>query len=105
MIETCLDLRPNGGRIYLTESGSVWINLPDGGVAAEHRARLQSLQREHLNEIRSSQRHAALRLLHERIEATGTRPVYVGQIDEFDHAEPPWTSFTSTPPADDGRED
>ena len=105
MIETCLDLRPNGGRIYLTESGVVWMNVPDGGVAPEHRERLQGLQRGHLNEIRSSGRHAALRLLRERIEATHTRPVYVGRIDEFDHGESPWTSFSSAPPADDGRED
>ena len=105
LIETCLDLRPSGGRIYMTESGSVWMNLPDGGVAPEHRERLQSLQRRHLDQLWSSGRHATLRLLHERIEATRTRPVYVGRIDAFDHGEPPWTSFSSTPPADDGRED
>ena len=106
LIAACLDLRPRGGRIYITESGSVWMNVPDGGVNPDHRTRLQGVQGVQLGDLQASQSHATLRLLKERIEATkGCRPLYVGHISEFDHGEPPWTAFASSPPEDDGSED
>lgn len=106
LIEACLDLRPRGGRIYVTESGCVWMNVPDGGINPDHRMRLRDLQRDQLDDLRASGAVATLRLLKQRIEATrGCRPLYVGQISEFDHGEPPWTAFESSPPEDDGSEE
>ncbi len=101
----CLDLRPGGGRIYITESGCVWMNVPDGDINPDHRTRLRRLQRSQLEDLKEARAYATLRLLRERIEATkGCRPLYVGRLAEFDHGEPPWTAFESSPPEDDGRE-
>ena len=105
LIEACLELRPRGGRIYITESGCVWMNVPDGDLNPDLRTRLRSLQRDQLVELKEAGAYATLRLLRERIEATkGCRPLYVGRIREFDNGEPPWTAFESSPPGDDGLE-
>lgn len=105
LISACLDLRPRGGRIYITESGCVWMNVPDGSINPQHRIRMRDLQRDQVKALVKSRAYATLRLLRERIEATkGCRPLYLGRIAEFDHGEPPWTAFQSTPPGEDGRE-
>ena len=105
LFSACLDLRPGGGRIYITESRFVWMNVPDGGINPDYRARLQHLQRSQLEELREARAYATLRLLWERIEATkGCRPLYIGRLSDFDHGEPPWTAFASDPPEDDGQE-
>lgn len=96
LISACLELRPLGGRVYFTESGCVWMNVPDGGVNHRHRSRLRKLQRNQVEEFQASRAYATLRLLGERIKATrGCRPLYVGRIAEFDHGKPPWTEFAS----------
>ena len=106
LIAACLDLRPLGGRVYFTESGCVWMNVPDGGVNPTHRARLRRLQRDQVDDLKASLAYASLRLLGERIKATmGCRPLYVGRIVDFDHGEPPWTEFASFTPIDDGSEE
>ena len=105
LFSACLDLRPGGGRIYITESGCVWMNVPDGDINPDHRTRLRGLQRSQLEDLMEARAYATLRLLRERIEATrGCRPLYVGRLAEFDHGEPPWTAFESSPPEDDEQE-
>lgn len=105
LIDACLNLRPRGGRIYIAETGSIWMNVPDGGLAAKHRERLQNLQQRQLIDLKNAGRAATLRLLRERIEATGARPLYVGRVAEFDDGRPPWTAFESTPPTPEAGED
>ncbi|MDE2663240.1 MAG: hypothetical protein OXI39_09610 [Gemmatimonadota bacterium] len=105
LVSACLDLRPGGGRIYITESGCVWMNVPDGDLNPDHRTQFRRLQRSQLEDLKEARASATLRLLRERIEATkGCRPLYVGRLSEFDHGEPPWTAFESSPPEDDGKE-
>jgi hypothetical protein len=100
LIEHCLAVRPSGGRIYITESGSIWMNVPDHDLADNFRATFQGLQQAQLEHMKQRGLRAALRLLVERIQATGCRPIYVGQIADFDHGKPPWTSFDAEPPVE-----
>ena len=94
----CLDIRPSGGRIYITESGSIWMNIPDEGMASHYRKDFMKMQREQIEKFQAKGDRAAaqLRLLHERVLETNCRPIFVGQIEDFDHGEPPWTSFSSS---------
>lgn len=98
LIEACLDIRPRGGRIYFTENGYVWLNVPDLELAPKYRAVFREKQEIQLISLKQNGRRAALRLLKERIEATHARPLYVGRIETFDHGDPPWTLFIAEPP-------
>lgn len=98
LIDACLSIRPRGGRIYVTETGHVWMNLPDGGVSPVYRDEFRELQRNQLNKVCDEKNGLFLRLIFERIKATRTRPIFIGRICQFDHGEAPWTGFgTQTP--------
>ena len=94
LIESCLDVRPRGGRIYITETGCVWMNVPDLELAPKHREAFRDKQEAQLITLKENGFRAALRLLRERIESTGARPLYVCRIGDFDHGDPPWTLFS-----------
>lgn len=104
LTDLCLDVRPNGGRIYFTESGCIWMNVPDNELAQKHFSRFTEIQRQQLQEMKQAGMRAALRLLFERIQATGCRPIYVGRVTSFDHGEPPWTAFDAEPPIEPANE-
>lgn len=89
-----LDIRPRGGRLYITEHGHVWMNLPDDEVSDAYVKAFAGLQKAQVDQLISSGKGAILRLLKSRLAATGCRPVYLGHISEFDGGQAPWTFFT-----------
>lgn len=95
ILQTCLDIRPRGGRIYITECGHIWMNVPDGGISPRYCDEFQMLQREQIDRLQAEGNGVLLRLLVKRMKATKTRPVYVGQVRDFDHGEPPWTRYSA----------
>lgn len=94
VLRACLGIRPRGGRLYVTESGHLWMNVTDGGLAPWYREEFRSLQCRQVDELLDQKKTALVRLLVDRIESTNTRPVYIGHISAFDHGEPPWTFFS-----------
>lgn len=104
LIDACLDIRPRGGRVYFTESGSIWMNVPDLELAPKHRGSFREKQEAQLVLLNQNGHRAALRLLRERIEVTQARPLYVGRIEDFDDGDPPWTMFGAEPPQADDEE-
>ena len=91
--EQVREIRPRCGRIYITEFGHIWMNLPDNDIsymwAPKFKTLLQS-DREYLatNDI-------LLQSIFSRRSATYAFPVHLGRIEDFDSGIPPRTHFNS----------
>lgn len=86
------EIRPKGGRIYITDHGHIWFNLNDAGLSYKYR---DEIQREMLDDIElfknDKQYDTLIQSISERIDATKLRPLYLGKMEDF--GEPPRTYF------------
>lgn len=86
------EIRPKAGRIYITEFGHIWMNLEMGGASAQWSSTITSRLREDLETLKNND--ILLRTIKLRIDETGTMPLYLGKIQEFDSGLPPRTHFS-----------
>jgi hypothetical protein len=89
------NIRPRCGRIYITENGHIWMNLPRSEVSYEFGPEFSRLLSEDRQRFSDPQYDILLRSVYERVRATGCYPVYVGRISDFDSGEPPRTHFSA----------
>jgi len=90
------EVRPRGGRIYITEHGHVWFNLTEQGTSYAYKSYIKETISDDIAEFRSEDSWDALiESISERVNATKTRPLYLGHISEF--GEPPRTYFDGNP--------
>jgi hypothetical protein len=93
LVQAFLEVRPYGGRMYITEHGHVWINLPKNQVSDACAAPFARKIAEFMDSTSAGTRDVILRLVTERLGATGCWPVYLGHISEFDSGSPPRTFY------------
>lgn len=90
------DIRPRGGRCYITEHGHVWMNMPNGEESMNWSTRLRNLITKDTNEFQDPKWDDLIESISERYTVTKTRPIYVGKISDFDNGMPPRTYFSGS---------
>lgn len=86
------EYRPNPGRLYLTEHGHVWVNVPRGNIAAGKREEIADAVSRWKSTADETGDETTLRLVTRRLKATsqsddpaeGQLPVHLGHLREFD---------------------
>ncbi len=91
-----MEIRRFGGRFYITEQGHIWMNLRDGEASSRLSTEFMNVQKDQVRSLYAERKVAVLQLLKFRIEATNCRPIYLGNIRDFDEGVPPWTYFTKS---------
>lgn len=86
------EIRPPCGRVYFTEFGHVWMNLHGGEVSFEWASKIKELIQEDKKML--AKNDVLLRSIVSRKSATGTYPIYLGRISDFDSGTAPRTHFT-----------
>ena len=87
------EIRPRCGRLYVTETGHIWMNLPIEQVSQLwNNAISQKLTKDRKA---LQQNDTLLQATYDRLQATKTYPIYLGTISDFDIGTPPRTHFTS----------
>jgi len=100
------EMRPRCGRLYITEFGHVWINLPGSEISQEWAPRFRDLLDVEIEKLKESKNDILLQSLVNRLRATGNcYPVYLGRITDFDSGTPPRTHFSSKAKFASGGED
>jgi hypothetical protein len=88
------EIRPNGGRVYITEHGHVWMNLPPEQVSDEWHNRILGCLAEDRALLEANE--TLLQSIRIRTEHTRCWPIYLGPIRQFDSGQPPRTRFHSS---------
>lgn len=85
-------IRPKAGRVYFTEFGHIWMNLEINGASPEWSSIIHSKIENDMEKLKNND--TLLRAIKLRIEQTGTIPIYLGKIQDFDSGLPPRTHFS-----------
>ena len=96
--ELCAEVRrvrPRCGRVYFTETGHVWMNLPGGEVSHEFKPRFRDLLQQDMERLSDPSGDILLQSIVERVRATGCYPIYLGRINDYDSGVAPRTHFSS----------
>jgi hypothetical protein len=88
------EYRPNPGRLYITEHGHVWINVPMDGLPPGRKREIQQAVSDWRQRAESSGNTSSLRLVNRRMTATsgsedpaeGHIPIHIGHVEQFDDA-------------------
>lgn len=84
--------RTNPGRMYITEYGHVWVNLPHSDITAARQQEVATAVQEWKDAAEQSGDVSTLRLVNRRMVATsqsqnpsgGSLPIHIGHLSEFD---------------------
>lgn len=84
--------RKTAGRLYCTENGHIWINVPNGGVAPKKTREIKSAVKEWRKQAEENDAAGTLRLVNRRLVATsqednpstGHFPIHLGRLRDFD---------------------
>jgi len=93
LVKAYLEIRPYGGRLYVTEYGHIWMNLPRNQVSEGAKSLMERKISEFIDSTSSGERDMILSLVTARLKATGCWPMYLGHISDFDSGNPPRTHF------------
>lgn len=86
-------IRPRCGRIYITENGHIWMNLPGSEVSRSFQAGFFKLLAEDKKRLSDGKHDILLRSTYDRYSATNCYPVYLGRMSDFDSGNAPRTHF------------
>jgi hypothetical protein len=86
------EYRPNPGRLYVTEQGHVWVNVPRDDIAAGRQSTVERVVREWRTAAEERDDETTLRLVTRRLRATsgsddpaeGQLPIHLGHLRQFD---------------------
>lgn len=91
LIQRYQDYRRTPGRLYVTEFGHIWVNIPPDEVPEANQATINKMYEEWRQQASSQGKSAILRLVQRRLEATGDGdssfghlPVHIGHVSQFD---------------------
>lgn len=92
IIDKYAEYRPNPGRLYITEHGHIWINVPTEDLVPDKRDEIQQAVSQWRQEATSNDNNTTLRLVNRRLTATsstddpadGHIPIHIGQLSQFD---------------------
>lgn len=94
LIDRYAKYRPNPGRIYITEHGHIWGNIPHNDVLPDKRAEISEAVTKWKTDAESRGDATSLRLVNRRLVATsrsedpagGQLPIHLGHLRDFDDA-------------------
>ena len=95
LVQKIKEIRPRGGRCYITEHGHIWMNIPDGEESPHWSTPLRNLILSDTKEFSDPKWDDLVESISERYSVTKTRPIYVGMVKDFDNGLPPRTYFES----------
>jgi hypothetical protein len=86
------DYRPNPGRLYITEHGHVWVNVPHNDIKQAKRDEVQQAIATWKQQAEANGNTSTLRLVNRRLVATsrsddpadGHLPIHLGHLRDFD---------------------
>lgn len=86
------EYRPDPGRLYVTEHGHVWVNIPHNDVVPDKKAEIRDAITSWRQDAESRGDASTLRLVNRRLVATsstddpadGYLPIHVGHLRDFD---------------------
>jgi hypothetical protein len=92
LIGTYAQYRDTPGRLYVTEDGHVWVNVPRDAIPAAQQAEVRSAIRRWKQRAEERGDRATLRLVNRRLVATsraedpstGQFPIQIGHLRDFD---------------------
>jgi hypothetical protein len=92
LIDTYYEYRPTPGRLYVTEYGHVWANVPNDDVATGGEAEVQNAISDWRQTAEANGNSSTLRLVNRRLVATsqsddpadGHLPIHLGHLQNFD---------------------
>ena len=92
IVATYREYRNNAGRLYITEHGHIWINVPRDDIPADKATEVKNAIRSWKRSAKSRGDAATLRLVNRRLvatsrdedPATGLLPIHVGHLSQFD---------------------
>lgn len=92
LVETYQQFRQIAGRLYITEYGHIWINVPTEGVPDDRREEVLEIYQQWKERSERNGNDAALRMVTQRLKETspdddlmnGHMPLYIGHLTEFD---------------------
>lgn len=91
LIQRYREYRQPPGRVYVTEFGHIWVNIPPDSVPETRSDEINTMYAEWKREANRAQKSAIQRLVRRRLEATGDGntedgqlPVHLGRVDRFD---------------------
>lgn len=92
LVGTYAQYRDTPGRLYVTEGGHVWVNVPRDGIPAAKRDQVRSAIQAWKRQAEERGDHATLRLVNRRLVATsrdedpstGQFPMHIGHLRDFD---------------------
>lgn len=104
LVETYQQFRQIAGRLYITEHGHIWINVPTKEVPDDRREEVLKIYEQWRERTEKNENDAALRLVTQRLSATspdddpmnGHMPLYIGHLSEFDDGLVPRPVVTDT---------
>lgn len=85
--------RDTAGRLYITENGHIWVNVPRDGIAAGQEQKVGSTVQRWQKQAEREDDRATLRLVNRRLvatsqtddPATGHFPIHLGHLSDFDN--------------------
>ena len=95
LVQKVREIRPRGGRCYVTEHGHVWMNLPNGEESPHWSTEIRNLIIKDTQEFKDPKWDDLIESISERFTVTKTRPIYVGKVSDFDDGKPPRTFFAN----------
>ena len=92
LVERYAAYRPNPGRLYITEHGHVWVNVPHNDVLPDKQTEISEAVRAWKTDAESRGDATILRLVNRRLVATsrsedpadGQLPIHLGHLRDFD---------------------
>jgi hypothetical protein len=84
--------RPNPGRLYVTEHGHVWVNVPNDDIVRGRESEIRQAVASWKERAESNGNSSTLRLVNRRMVATsqsedpseGHLPIHLGHLSQFD---------------------
>lgn len=92
LIEAYHRYRPTPGRLYVTEYGHVWINVPNNDVVSGREQEIEGAIKSWQSRAQNQNDNSTLRLVNRRLVATspndnpanGHIPIHLGHLRDFD---------------------
>ncbi len=97
LVSAYQEYRETAGRLYCTENGHIWINVPNDDIAPAKGDAIQSAVKKWRGQAEESGNTSTLRLVNRRLVATsggddpstGHLPIHLGQLRDFDNGRIP----------------
>jgi hypothetical protein len=92
LIDAYSRYRPTPGRLYVTEHGHIWVNVPNGDVVPGRQQEIQTAIESWQSRAQEQNNNSTLRLVNRRLVATsqsddpaeGHLPIHLGHLRDFD---------------------